>query len=107
MGQIVIAAYRPRLGREKELLELVRGHVPILRDEGLATDRPAVAMRAQDGTIVEVFEWRSASSADEAHTNPAVRALWESFGALCEFVKLADLPEARQQFPHFEPVELD
>ena len=30
-------------------------------------------MRAADGTIVEVFEWRSAEAIQQAHNNPAVR----------------------------------
>jgi hypothetical protein len=39
MGRIVMVAYRPREGAEARLLDLIRDHVPILRREGLATDR--------------------------------------------------------------------
>jgi hypothetical protein len=31
MGKVVIVAYRPRPGKEKELLRLTREHLPILR----------------------------------------------------------------------------
>ena len=55
-GVVVIVAYRPLPGKEAELLQLTREHVPILRREGLATERPFQAMRAADGTIVEVGE---------------------------------------------------
>jgi hypothetical protein len=60
MGKFVIVAYRPRPGKEQELLQLTREHLPILRSEGLATDRPSYVMKSADGTIVEVFEWKSA-----------------------------------------------
>ena len=58
MGDMVIVAYRPKPGKEEELLALTRGHVPELRRLGLATDRTTLAMRSKDGIIVEVFEWQ-------------------------------------------------
>ncbi len=54
---IVIVAYQPKPGKEADLLQLTREHVPLLRAEGLATDFPVTACRAKDGTVVEVFEW--------------------------------------------------
>src|SRR5258708_29808547 len=69
MGVMIIVAYRPRPGKEQMLLELTREHVPVLRTQGLATDRPAYGMRAQDGTIVEVFEWKSKEAIGSAHEN--------------------------------------
>ena len=45
MGVLVIVAYRPKPGKEARLLELTKEHWPILRGLGLATDRPAYAMR--------------------------------------------------------------
>ncbi len=50
---IVIVAYRPKPAKEKEPLELVRNRVPVLRKEGLVTDRKPTIMRARDGTIIE------------------------------------------------------
>jgi len=41
MGRFVIVAYRPRPGEEQRLVELTREHLPILRSQGLATDRPS------------------------------------------------------------------
>jgi hypothetical protein len=75
MGQMVIVGYRPKAGRETDLLALTREHVPILRRLGFVSDRPAVAMRAKDGTIVEVFEWKDGAIA-VAHEHPEVQAMW-------------------------------
>ena len=102
---LVIVAYRPKPGKDAELLELTREHVPLLRREGLATDRPVVAARAQDGTIVEVFEW-APGGAEQAHTNPAVLKLWERYAAACEIVTLASLPESSSMFASFTPLKI-
>ncbi len=106
VGHFVIACYRPKIGREAALLELIRDHVPILRTQGLVTDRPAYAMRAKDGTIVEVFEWKSVKATDEAHANPAVQALWKRFGEVCDYEAVGNLPEAKQLFSGFEGIDL-
>jgi hypothetical protein len=106
MGLMVIATYRPKSGKEAELLECVRDHMPILREQKLITERPAYAMRAKDGSIVEVFEWKSKAAVDEAHKNAAVRQLWERFGACCDCVPLSSLAETKETFPHFDLVEL-
>ena len=103
-GVIVVVAYRPKPGKEKELLELVRGRVPTLRKEGLVTDRVPTIMRAKDGTIVEVSEWKSREAIDAAHKNPNVLAMWGKFFALCECVPLKSLAEANDMFAGFEPV---
>lgn len=105
MGQMVIACYRPHEGKEAELMERMREHMPVLRAEGLITERPPAVMRAADGAIVEVFEWKSAQAVESAHTNPNVLALWDRFGKCCDFVRLADLQEAQEMFPNFEAME--
>ena len=102
---VVIVAYRPKLGKEADLLQLTREHVPLLRAEGLATDHPVTACRTTDGTIVEVFEW-APGGAERAHTNPVVLKLWERYAAACDIVPLISLPEASNMFASFTPVEL-
>jgi len=104
-GIVVIVAYRPKPGREKELLELVHKRVPLLRKEGLVTDRVPVMMRAKDGTIIEVSEWKSHAAIEEAHQNPRVLAMWEKFFAVCDCVPLKAVPEAETMFAGFEPIE--
>ncbi|HZS08664.1 MAG TPA: hypothetical protein VFD58_27770 [Blastocatellia bacterium] len=106
MGRVVIVAYRPREGKEAQLLELVKGHVPILRGEGLVTDRPPYVLRAEDGTIVEVFEWKSAEAIEQAHHNEIVLAMWEQFNEACEIETLASLKECQRPFSAFEPLDL-
>src|SRR2546421_191444 len=105
MGQFVIVAYKPRAGKEVELLQLVKTHVPILRGEGLVTDRLPYVMSAQDGTIVEVFEWKSQEAIDQAHQNKVVLGIWEKFFAVCEIETLANLEESKRMFSSFKPID--
>jgi hypothetical protein len=104
MGDVVIVAYRPKPGQEDALLDLVRDHVPFLRRLGLATDRPAVAMRGSGGVIVEVFEWAEGAVA-KAHEHPDIQAMWGSYAAVCDYVPLCDLPEAAEMFASFAPID--
>ena len=106
MGRFVIVAYTPKPGKEQDLLEAVKKHVKVLSAEGLVTGKPGYVMRAADGTLVEVFEWRDAAAITAAHTNPAVGALWAEFGAACDFTPLNKLTEAQQMFAEFDAVEL-
>jgi quinol monooxygenase YgiN len=106
MGRFVIAVYRPKPGKHAALEAVVGKHLDVLRAEQLVTDRQPYAMRAKDGTILEVFEWRSAEAIEQAHANAAVQALWEEFGAACDYVPLASLPEAQEMFANFEPVSI-
>jgi quinol monooxygenase YgiN len=103
-GVIVIVAYRPKPGKDKEILELVRARVPTLRKKGLVTDRVPTMMRAKDGTIIEVSEWKSREAIDAAHKNPNVLAMWDKFFAVCDCVPLKTLAEAEEMFAGFEPI---
>ena len=107
MGRFVIVAYAPKPRCEQQLLAAVKKHLKVLKTEQLVSDRPAYAMRSANGTIVEVFEWRSAEAIHLAHSNAAVQALWAEFGAACDYVPLTSLAETHQMFAEFEAVELD
>jgi hypothetical protein len=102
---IAIVAYKPKPGKEAELLQLTREHVPLLREEKLATDRTAIAGSAADGAVVEVFEW-DAGAIERAHTNPRVMALWERYAAASDYIPLKSSPEAEQLFAGFKPISL-
>ncbi len=104
MGQIVIVNYRPKPDKDAELMGCVRDHMDVLRKEGLATHRPAVVMRAKDGSVLEIFEWVSADAIQKSHTNEAVQALWKRFNEACTYGKLAELSEAQEMFATFEPL---
>jgi hypothetical protein len=104
MGRSVIVAYRPKPGKERELLAVVEKHLEVLRGEDLGTDRPAHVMRAADGTVLEVFEWQSSDAIARAHSSPTVQSLWREFGEACEYVPLASVAEAQQLFAEFEAI---
>jgi quinol monooxygenase YgiN len=103
-GIVVIVAYRPKEGKAEETLQLIRNRVPALRREGLVTDRESTMVRARDGTIIEVSEWKSREAIDAAHHNPNVLAMWEKFFAVCDCVPLKTVPEAEEMFAGFEPL---
>ena len=103
--RICIVAYKPKPGKEADLLQLTREHVPLLRAQGLATNHPLTVCRAKDGTIVEVFEWE-AGAIERAHSNPEVGKLWVRYAEACEYHPLSHLAEASDMFAGFAPIEL-
>jgi hypothetical protein len=105
MADIVIVVYRPKPGQEAALLDLTRRHVPYLRQEGLATDRPAIIGRAADGSIVEVFEWGDGAIA-RAHDHPGLQAMWAEYALACDYATLDSLGEAHKLFASFAPIDL-
>jgi hypothetical protein len=104
-GPVVIAVYKPKPGQARALEDLLAEHVPTLRREELATARPVVLLRSEDGIYLEIFEWASVQSPARAHDNARVQALWQRIAQVAEVIRLADLPCAHRSFPHFEPVE--
>lgn len=101
----MIACYKPKPGKEKALRALIVDHVPTLRRIGLVTDRQPILMEAKDGTLVEVFEWTSAEAIQTAHGHPAVLRMWEEYGKVCDYIPVAQVPEATQMFSEFTPYE--
>ena len=106
MGVMVTALFRPKPGQADALMACMRDHMPVLRSQGLATERPNTILRAKDGTLVEIFEWVSQAAIDSAHRNAEVARLWDRYAACCDYVTLGDLAEAREMFPSFELVTL-
>lgn len=104
MPRVVIAAFKPKVDKRDELLAIVEKHQRILSDQGLVTDRPRYVMEAADGTVLEVFEWKSPEAIEQAHHNPVVLALWQEFEAACEYVPLTSLDESRHPFSEFLPI---
>lgn len=101
--ETVIAAYRPKPGKELELRKLVRQHRRTLDEAHLVTSRPTLLLRARsDGTVLEIFEWISTKAADEAHQHPAIREMWNKFAKIADFVPLSAIQEADKAFSHFE-----
>jgi len=105
MSRIVVVGYRPKPNCDAALAMLMKTHVQRLRDEGLATERQSIVMRAADGTFVEVFEWVSEEAMHVAHTNSNVKKMWDEYAAVCDYVPIADLAEAQQLFSQFMPFD--
>ena len=105
MGRMVIVAFRPKPGREDDLLALTRDHVPQLRRLGLVGDTPSLVMRAKDGCIVEVFDWKD-GAIEKAHDHPDILQMWDCYAAVCDYVPLKDLTETADMFAEFEPITL-
>lgn len=105
MGIIVITCFKPKPGKDAELLEVVKDHLPVLRKEGLVTDKVCHVMRSKNGSILEVFEWKSEEAINEAHKNKNVLELWKRFEEACEYKTLSSVEESGMMFPEFEPVD--
>jgi hypothetical protein len=63
-------------------------------------------MEARDGTFVEVFEWASPEAIQAAHSHRVVLEMWEAYGKVCDYVPIAQVPDASQMFSEFTPVEV-
>lgn len=100
--EVVIAMYRPKDGKLKELEELVHKHFPVLKEYGLTTEKDPFIGRSSDGTILEIFEWANQEAAKKAHDHPAVAKIWEAMAVVCDFGTLEQIPEAKNRFPHFK-----
>ena len=103
MGKIVIAAYKPKSGKEKALDSLVKNHVKMLRNQGLATLRTPMIMKTDDGTVVEVFEWISKQAIEDARTNKDVQQYWNQYRDVCEVLPISKLIESKISFSEFNP----
>jgi hypothetical protein len=101
--RIVIVAYKPKAGKAEALKELMREHRPILKKLGLVTDRASIMMEAKDGTIIEVFEWKSKSSIEQAHTHPEVLVMWSKYAEACEYIPVGKVEESVNLFSEFTP----
>ena len=105
MGIAVIACFKPKPGKEELLLEVIKEHLPILRKEGLVTDKDSYAMKSEHGSIIEVFEWKSEEAIENAHKNKSVLELWKKFEEACTYIPIGNIEEAKHIFSNFEPVE--
>lgn len=106
MSVMVIACYRPKPGKDDELLALMKTHLPTLRAENLVGDGPSLCGRAPDGAIVEVFQWKSQEAMKAAHQNAQVLAMWDKFAEVCDYTVIADVAGAKDLFTPLTPIEL-
>jgi protein tyrosine phosphatase (PTP) superfamily phosphohydrolase (DUF442 family) len=105
MPRTVIVGYRPKPGQHAALDALMCTHFARLYEQGLVTRRRPILMRARDGTVIEVFEWKSQRAIDEAHANAAVLAMWGEYAAVCDYVPVGSVAEAAELFSGFASFE--
>jgi hypothetical protein len=104
MGRIAIVGYKPKPGKETALKELMKTHLPRLKQEGLVRDKESYIMEAVDGTIIEVFEWLSDEAIRNAHGNPEVQKMWGEYAEVCDYIPVGSLAEAANLFSGFTPL---
>jgi hypothetical protein len=100
--------YMPKKGKEKELMELVKKHYPVLKKAGLATSDPAQVYQATDhrtGRVyfIEIYSWVDENAPRIAHQMPEVMAVWEPMGNIMEGYNGSPSPIAIAQL---EPIAL-
>jgi hypothetical protein len=62
----------------------MREHLPVLKKLNLVTERNSIMMEAADGAIIEVFEWKSKTATEQAHTNPEVLNMRAKYAEACD-----------------------
>ena len=92
----MLVTYKPKKGKEEELLPLVQKHLPVLQRIGLATAEPAKVWKATNKrtgevSFVELFQWKDDQAAGIAHQTPEVMAVWEPMGPILEELTLQSL----------------
>jgi uncharacterized protein (TIGR01244 family) len=106
-GRIVIACYRPKAGKLEALHALAATHHLRLYEQGLVTRRAPIVMGARDGTLLEVFEWKSQRAIDEAHHNSAVLQMWNEYAPVCDYIPVGQLAEAAELFSGFSALPIE
>jgi len=104
MGIIAVVGYKPKKGQAATLRKLMESHISVLKKEDLVTERDSIVMEAQNGTIIEVFEWKSQEAIEKAHSNRNVIAMWDEYAEVCDYVPVASIPETSKLFSEFKPV---
>jgi hypothetical protein len=90
----MLCIYRPKKGKKKQLLSLIRKHWPTLSRAGLVSKEPPRLWRARDKRsgqdfFVEVFQWKDGKASGIAHRTPGVMAVWGPMEPLLEDLQLS------------------
>ncbi|MBI1853438.1 MAG: hypothetical protein HYR85_24125 [Planctomycetes bacterium] len=90
----MLVTYRPKMGKDKQLLALVKKHWGILDRVGLVTKERAKIWKATDKrsggvSFVEMFQWKNGEASGIAHQTPEVMAMWEPMGLVLEELQLS------------------
>jgi hypothetical protein len=82
-----ISTYRVRVEAVGEFQALLARHWPALRELELVTATEPQYYAGPAGPdggvpIVEIFEWSGEGAAHQAHTHPAISAIWERMATM-------------------------
>jgi hypothetical protein len=107
----VFAIYRFRPDvTDATIADLLSRHRDVLQKSGLVTETlPKVVRSTQNNAehrdFIEIFEWKDPAAPGAAHSDPAVRQIWQEFEGLTSMpaVSLNQLAEAAHPFAHFAP----
>ena len=105
MERIVIVAYEPLPGKKEALEELAKEHWSRLNHLGFVSSREPIIVQAANGSIVEVFGWKSKEAMNKAHGSPEIREMWEEYAKVCTYIPVGKLEEANNLFSEFTPID--
>jgi hypothetical protein len=105
MERIVIVGYKPFAGKSEQLKALSLNHWQKLNEIGLVSNRKPIIMESAEGSIIEVFGWKSKSAMQEAHANPKVLKMWKEYSEVCEYVPIKEIKESENLFSEFTPID--
>lgn len=84
--ETVLSTFRPRAGKEDELLKTMNQNWSTLRKLGLVLQEPHLILRGKDDAgktiFVEILTWRDHDAAD--NVPPEVQAIWNHLQSLVE-----------------------
>ena len=103
MGKIVIGTYKPKPGKEAILDRLVHNHVKVLRNQGFATSRQPMIMKAGGGTVIEILEWVSKNAIEEAKKNNDIIEYWNQYADVCDIIPISQIMESTISYSEFTP----
>lgn len=61
-------------------------------------------MAAGNGTIIEVFGWKSKETLESTLLNPEVQTMWNKYSKVCRYMPLGTLKDAENIFSEFTPI---
>jgi hypothetical protein len=104
-SRVSLSGYRPRPGREDELLPHLRQEVVTLRARGYITSRPAPICLTARGEYLVIAEWATETSVDEAHQDDVILEIWRRKEQLVEYIAPADLDQSDVPFASYDVLE--
>lgn len=104
-SRLSFSAYRPRPGREDEVLPHLRDEVATLRSRGHITSRPAPICLTARGEYLVIAEWATETAVDDAHADEVILDVWRRKEELVEYIAPCDLDRSAVPFVSYDVLE--